>query len=157
MKVESIAECSPWSILQYFWPTLSDNWSSFLSGGRQVLLYNQQSIYIYACKCLCQCVGKYQLWLVWYASLVPSFQKMTHHFLLHGSLRPTNLKKNLKPWIQFQFRPYLIFTFQRIISKFLHTSRPKLITCLFHRSYLPTKMPPTWIILLPYLVVISFI
>ena len=27
IKVESIAECSPWSILQYFWPTLSDNWS----------------------------------------------------------------------------------------------------------------------------------
>ena len=27
MKVESIAECSPWSILQYFWPSLSNNWS----------------------------------------------------------------------------------------------------------------------------------
>ena len=27
MKVKSIAECSPWSILQYFWPALSDNWS----------------------------------------------------------------------------------------------------------------------------------
>ena len=27
MKVESIAECSPWSILQYFWPALSYNWS----------------------------------------------------------------------------------------------------------------------------------
>ena len=27
MKVESIAEFSPWSILQYFWPALSDNWS----------------------------------------------------------------------------------------------------------------------------------
>ena len=26
MKVESIAECSPWSILQYVWPALSDNW-----------------------------------------------------------------------------------------------------------------------------------
>ena len=26
MKVESIAECSPWSILQYFWPALSNNW-----------------------------------------------------------------------------------------------------------------------------------
>ena len=26
MKVEPIAECSPWSILQYFWPALSDNW-----------------------------------------------------------------------------------------------------------------------------------
>ena len=25
--VESIAECSPWGILQYFWPALSDNWS----------------------------------------------------------------------------------------------------------------------------------
>ena len=49
----------PWSILQYFWPALSDNWSSFLSGPlRQSLLYNQQSIYIYAYKCLCQCVGK---------------------------------------------------------------------------------------------------
>ena len=35
MKVESIAECPPWSILQYFWPALSHNqswkifWSSF--------------------------------------------------------------------------------------------------------------------------------
>ena len=27
MKVESIAECSPWSIPQYFWPALSDDWS----------------------------------------------------------------------------------------------------------------------------------
>ena len=27
MKVESIAECSPWIILQYFWPAISDNWS----------------------------------------------------------------------------------------------------------------------------------
>ena len=25
MKVKSIAECSPWSILQYFWPALRDN------------------------------------------------------------------------------------------------------------------------------------
>ena len=45
MKVESIAECSPWSILQYFWPALSNNrnWKPilvfFLSGRlRQVLL-----------------------------------------------------------------------------------------------------------------------
>ena len=27
MKVESIAECSPWRILQYFLPALKDNWS----------------------------------------------------------------------------------------------------------------------------------
>ena len=26
MKVKSIAECSKGSILQYFWPALSDNW-----------------------------------------------------------------------------------------------------------------------------------
>ena len=52
MKVESIAECSPWSIagsiLQYLLPALSDNWSwkpifgLFESGRfRQVLLYVQ--------------------------------------------------------------------------------------------------------------------
>ena len=46
MKVESIAECSPWSILQFFWPALSDIWSwkpifGLLESGRftQVLLY----------------------------------------------------------------------------------------------------------------------
>ena len=27
LKVERIAECSPLSILQCFWPALSDNWS----------------------------------------------------------------------------------------------------------------------------------
>ena len=26
MKVKSIAECSPWSILQYFWSALRDKW-----------------------------------------------------------------------------------------------------------------------------------
>ena len=26
MKVKSITECSPWSILQYFGPALSNNW-----------------------------------------------------------------------------------------------------------------------------------
>ena len=46
MKVESIAECSPWSILQYFRPAFCDNWSwkpifgLFESGQfTQVLLY----------------------------------------------------------------------------------------------------------------------
>ena len=43
MKVESIAECSPWSILQYFWPALRDTWYwkpilvFFLSGRLKVL------------------------------------------------------------------------------------------------------------------------
>ena len=51
MKVKCIAECSPWSILQYFWPALSDNWSwkpifiFFESGGfTQVLLYNDSYV-----------------------------------------------------------------------------------------------------------------
>ena len=46
MKVKSIVECSPWSILQYFWSALSNNWSwkpifgLFESGSfTQVLLY----------------------------------------------------------------------------------------------------------------------
>ena len=45
-KVKSIAEFSPWSILQYFWLALSGDWSCkpilvfILSGGlKQVLLY----------------------------------------------------------------------------------------------------------------------
>ena len=33
MKVENIAECSHWSILQYFWPALSDNRSENLIFG----------------------------------------------------------------------------------------------------------------------------
>ena len=42
VKVKSIAECSPWSILQYFLPALTDNQFLvfFLSGRlRQVLLF----------------------------------------------------------------------------------------------------------------------
>ena len=51
MKVESIAECSPWSILQYVWPVLSDGWFwkpifvFFLSCRlRQVLLYKYKIV-----------------------------------------------------------------------------------------------------------------
>ena len=51
LKVKSIAECFPWSILQYFWPVLSDHLSwepifcLFESGHfTQVLLYNALAI-----------------------------------------------------------------------------------------------------------------
>ena len=51
MKMESIAECSEGSILQYNWPALSDNWSwkpifSLFESGRftQVLLYMVRKI-----------------------------------------------------------------------------------------------------------------
>ena len=54
MKVESIAECSHWSILQNFWPALSDYWCSkpiffLLEGGRlrQVLLYHTSPQFLY--------------------------------------------------------------------------------------------------------------
>ena len=101
MKVKRIAECSPWSILQYFWPALSDNWSCFLSGClRQVLLYNQHSIYIMHTSACVRVYVKYTKQMSTVFSLIclgPSFQKMTHHFLLHWSLRPTNLEKNLMP------------------------------------------------------------
>ena len=42
MKVESIAECSTWSILQYFWPALSDKFSlenQFLAFLRMAVLH----------------------------------------------------------------------------------------------------------------------
>ena len=58
MKVESIAECSPWSVQQYFWPALSNNrsWKPilvfFLSDRlRQVLLY----IFTFQCSWYSQC------------------------------------------------------------------------------------------------------
>ena len=38
--------------------------------------------------------------------LGPSFQKMTHHFLLHGSLWPTNLENNLKPCLLNEINVY---------------------------------------------------
>ena len=53
MKVKSIAECFGWSILQYFWPALSYNWSwkpffgLFESGCfTQVLLYMAAVIHL---------------------------------------------------------------------------------------------------------------
>ena len=56
MKVKSIAECSTWSILQFFWPALSNNWSwkpifCLFESGRftQILLYtvkNSTSIHV---------------------------------------------------------------------------------------------------------------
>ena len=60
MKVKSIAECSPWSILQYFWPALSDNWSwkpvfCLFEGDpfTQVLLYSYTSA-AGSQECICQ-------------------------------------------------------------------------------------------------------
>ena len=46
MKVESIAEC--WSILQYFWPALSDNYTpaNFVCGG-----YTVFTLFVRACVC----------------------------------------------------------------------------------------------------------
>ena len=41
-------------------------------------------------------MGKYTTQISTVVSLIclgPLFQKMTHHFLLHGSIRPTNLEK----------------------------------------------------------------
>ena len=99
MKVKSIAECSPWSILQYVWHALSDNWSSFFSSCFRKVYCIISSQCTYAYKCLCQCVGKVHYQMSTVVSLIclgPSFQKMTLHFLLHRSLRPTNLEKNLK-------------------------------------------------------------
>ena len=49
MVVENIAECSPWSILQYFWPALSDNryWKPifmfFLSAAYDRFYYNNST------------------------------------------------------------------------------------------------------------------
>ena len=53
-KVESIAEYSPWSILQYFWPALSNIWPQnqnfgLLESGRFTHVHCTHS-YLEACK-----------------------------------------------------------------------------------------------------------
>ena len=82
MKAKRIVECSPWSILQYFWPALRDNWS-FLSGRlKQVLLYYISSQYTYMHTSVSVLV-KYTTQMSTVFSLIcldPSFQKMAHHF-----------------------------------------------------------------------------
>ena len=83
MKVKSIAECSPWSILQYFWPALSDNWSwkpifgHFETGSiTQVLLYYSVSrpclaFYLFSQTCLMNLIKHDHsckiLYLVWWS------------------------------------------------------------------------------------------
>ena len=47
LKVESIAECSPWSILQCLWPALSDK-NQFLLFLRVAVLYRFYCIYCYS-------------------------------------------------------------------------------------------------------------
>ena len=90
IKVESIAECSPWSILQYFWPALSDNrsWKPilvfYLSGRlRQVLLYlyalfRQPVVF---CGFFSRPNHRYQ-WSVssYFCTYLSRFPTMWHHF-----------------------------------------------------------------------------
>ena len=93
MKVEIIAECSPWGILQYFWPALSDNWSwkpafgLFYSGRfRKVLLYNKRfwsplsflfiCIYtIYTYILICLDMQTMDLLTLWAANTLPDYLK----------------------------------------------------------------------------------
>ena len=59
MTVKSIAECSPWSILQYFWPALSNNWSwkpifgLFESGSFTQVLLQHYCTYEWSHKTFC--------------------------------------------------------------------------------------------------------
>ena len=72
--------------------------------------------------------------------LGPSFQKMTHHFLLHGSLRPTNLEKNLKPCRKSRYN-----TFQNANNKGAdQTARMCRLVCAF-----VVRKPPEDIFLSP--------
>ena len=50
MKVKSIAECSKGSILQYFWPALSDNrsWKPILVFLRVAVLHRFYCIFLFS-------------------------------------------------------------------------------------------------------------
>ena len=64
MKVKSIAECSPWSILQYIWPGLSNKWSwkPIFSLFRVAVLHRLYcSIYLVLSLCLLMIAFAYNL------------------------------------------------------------------------------------------------
>ena len=82
---------SNWEINILFGIGNTTEYRSSKRAKKNPVLYNHGSIYIYiyAYKCLCQCVGKYTTQMSTMFSLIclgPSFQKVTHHVLLHGSL-----------------------------------------------------------------------
>ena len=72
MKVESIAECSPWSILQYFWSASSDNWS-----WKPFLVFSRVTV-LHRFYCMC-----YEGWLRRHC--VVSFGKTLYPLLSTGS------------------------------------------------------------------------
>ena len=78
MKVESIAECSPWSILQYFWPALSNNRS--LEKQFLVFFWSGRSgqVVLYAYKRMC-------VYYVKYGTLKPSFLQTSYFMLISPS------------------------------------------------------------------------
>ena len=80
MKVKRIAECSPWSILQYFWPALSNNWFwkpifGLFEGGhfRQVLLYLVNTVKVW-CIQISNCCFKLKCILKTIQALLSIFQ-----------------------------------------------------------------------------------
>ena len=50
---------------------------------------------------------------------------MTHHFLLHGSLWPTNLEKNLKPCILGVFQTCLFSLLQDKLGDVVYIQLPE--------------------------------
>ena len=103
MKVQSIAECSPWSILQYFWPALRNNWSwkpifGLLESGRftQVLLLPDFCLLTYCPRWLyfSQCSRRLVLYLASSHTLSPTLlprvnKKILERYSSYPYVEPT--------------------------------------------------------------------
>ena len=94
MKVESIAECSLWSILQYFWPALSVNqsWKPFFgifeSGDfAQVLLYYSTAIQILTLTMLNPDISCFVCLFCWFTSQSTAMVMGGHHTSSWASFR----------------------------------------------------------------------
>ena len=99
MKVKSIAEWSPWSILQYFWPALSHyrTWKSFLVILRVAILHRFYRTCIYPIE--------YSIHWFWYTIdwIVHFYILRSHRFLLksiqYNQCHWTGIEK-VKSWLQ---------------------------------------------------------
>ena len=83
MKLKSIAECSHWSILQYFWPALSDirSWKPIFGVHFEWLLKTGFTVVIFVPYGAC----KTSLTPIWYMYF-PSLQRLISELLVYQRL-----------------------------------------------------------------------
>ena len=105
MKVESVAECSSWSILQYFRPTLSNyrSWKPNFDKTKNLMTNGSLMKVESVAECSSWSILQY-FWLTLsnYRSWKPNFDK-TKNLMTHGSLMKVESVAEYTPWSILQY------------------------------------------------------